>query len=252
MTPTLKDKIADSIRISWLCKSKKLKTYLKTIEKDELFIADFAAGENDEVPYFVQNLMLSCLQIDNSIPMTVYCTDIHTLRIESLFDILVENGLEKHTRVVLSRFETMTNEARFPDIQMEYLKREEALNNQLDRFIAEKKQIPVDGFDIGFLNNDVIGYIHEYYTEYTDAEKSIQGIHKTMAPGALLIVAEPCSLWQLDNISVLEANGFKFIEGYEVEIETGMVSEISEKTDFKTMGQLGHYTVLIFETVERL
>ncbi|MDF1541487.1 MAG: hypothetical protein P1Q69_21490, partial [Candidatus Thorarchaeota archaeon] len=134
----MKYNIAESIPISWICKSEKLKTYLETIGNEKILIADFAAGENDEIPFFIHNMMLECLEIGYLIPMIVYCTDLHILRIESLFDKLLEHNLEKHTRIVFSRFETMTEDASFPDIQKEYLKKGESSSNFLDKAIIEK------------------------------------------------------------------------------------------------------------------
>jgi hypothetical protein len=181
--------------------------------------------------------------------MMVYCTDLHTLRIESLFDKLQEENLAENTRVVLSRFESMTEEASFPEIQEEFINANSTESTEIERAILSKKSIPESCFDIGILNNDVIGYIHEYYKEYTDAGMSIRGIKSVMKPGSLLVVTQPCLLYPVDNIQVLQKHGFQFVEGYDIDIESGQPTPVDATTVPKSMSRLNHYTILIFETL---
>ena len=249
----MKEIILSSIPISWLCKSEKVRSHIQSITDDtnspsEVVIADFAAGENDEVPVFFHRLLRSCMDFTDPISMRVYCTDLHTLRIESLFDKLQEEDLIETTRVILSKFESMTKEAIFPEIQNEFLKDNSANLSKLDQYILAEKALPRSCFDIGILNNDVIGYIHEYYKEYTDAEQSIEGIKSVMKSKSLLVVTQPCLLYPIDNIEVLHGHGFQFIEGYDIETESGALTTVDEGTNPKSMSRLGHYTVLIFES----
>ncbi|MFW9849591.1 MAG: hypothetical protein ACFFF4_10630 [Candidatus Thorarchaeota archaeon] len=212
-----------------------------------IFVADFAAGENDEVPYFFHNILSSCLGLNREISITVYCTDLHTLRIESLFDKLYEQKLLGNTRVVLTKFESMIDNATFPEVQVEQLAETSVDRTFIDETVLTKNVIPKSCFDIGILNNDVIGYIHEYYKEYTDASRSIEGIKQVMKESSLLIVTQPCLLYPIDNIQVLEQFGFQFVEGFDIEILSGEITLIDSTTDHRTMSRLNHYTFLIFK-----
>ncbi|MHA1907784.1 MAG: hypothetical protein ACW98Y_10860 [Candidatus Thorarchaeota archaeon] len=250
---TLKEETYDDVPISWLCKSKTLRDFLGNFSSEpdskvELMIADFAAGETDEVPQFVHRRIQSCMKVAESISMKVYCTDLHTLRIESLFYRLEEEALVEDTRIVLSKFETMTEEASFPEVQKVFFEQEAPTMTYIDDYINSNSALPHSCFDIGVLNNDVIGYIHDYYREYTDAKKSLEGIRRVMKPHSLLIVTQPGLIFHMDNIDALSKHGFHFIEGFDIETENGRLTSIDEKSDPMSMGNLGHYTVLIFET----
>ncbi len=188
------------------------------------------------------------MDFTEQISMRVYCTDLHTLRIESLFDKLQEENLMEKTRVILSKFESMTKDAIFPDVQKEFLKTISEELSEIDQYILAEQALPESCFDIGILNNDVIGYIHEYYKEYTNAKQSIEGIKSVMKPQSLLVVTQPCLLYPIDNIEVLQRHGFQFVEGYDIETESGTLTTVDEGTNPKSMSRLGHYTVLIFES----
>jgi len=222
-----------------------LKEFLTT--NHEIFVADFAAGENDEVPYFFHNILNTCLELPREISITVYCTDLHTLRIESLFDKLYEEKLLRSTRVVLTKFESMIEDAVFPEVQVEQLREPSNERTLIDETVLTENIIPKSCFDIGILNNDVVGYIHEYYKEYTDAYCSIDGIKQVMKESSLLIVTQPCLLYPIDNIQVLEQHGFHFVEGFDIATSSGETTLVDRATDHRTMSRLNHYTVLIFK-----
>lgn len=216
-------------------------------KQETLLIADFASGENDEVPLFFHTILPKCMgNIETH--LLVYCMDIHSLRIESLFDKLIEHGLVSNTRIVAAKFESMIESARFPDIQLEYLNTAKGNQTWLDEDILKKRAVPMNCFDIGILNNDVIGYVSEYYKEYTDARKSIEGIRNALRTGAILIVTQPCLLYPVDNIKILSGLGFKFMDGLDIDLSTGTATVVTERTPPASLSRLGHYTFLVFET----
>ncbi|MFW9921553.1 MAG: hypothetical protein ACFFED_18275, partial [Candidatus Thorarchaeota archaeon] len=111
---------------------------------------------------------------------------------------------------------------------------------------VDNHRLPRGCFHIGILNNDVVGYIHEYYKEYTDASKSLQGIRSTMQDGGLLMVTQPCMLFPLDNIKVLESHGFRFTIGYDFDLKSDSMREIDRSLSFDELSKLGHYSILLF------
>jgi hypothetical protein len=139
----------------------------------------------------------------------------------------------------------MVTEASFRQDQVEYLNEHQHEQTILDRRIIEEQRIGEDAFDLGFLNNDVIGYLFEYYKAYTDALTSLEAVKKTMRSGSLLIVTQPCSLYPVDNLDVLSRVGFSFMEGIDVELKSGEVSLISEDSESDTLSRMGHYTYLV-------
>ncbi len=231
--------------IAWIGKSPALLDYLTLAKLEEEFlVADFASGEYDRVPSFFVKLLPG---LHNSCPerTIVYCTDIHALRLDSLMGKLEESNLLDYVRVVQAKLETMDEEANLRPDMIEYLKGSNSMTS-LDHHLKEHRNIPQETFDIGILNNDIVGYLHEYYTEYSDARLGLQKVHKTLKIGALLIVTMPCSLYVVDNVQVLESMGFEFVEGLDITLADGSITPLNHSSNPKTMSRLGHYTFLVF------
>jgi hypothetical protein len=172
--------------------------------------------------------------------------DIHALRLDSLMGKLEEASLLTDVRVVQAKLEEMDEEANLRPDMIDFLENRADTMTMLDNHLKSSKFIPQESFDIGIFNNDIVGYLHEYYTEYSDAQLGLQKVHKVLKKGALLVVTMPCSLYVINNIEVLESLGFKFVEGLDITISDGSPKAVDRSTDPKTMSRLGHYTFLIF------
>ncbi|MFW9961230.1 MAG: hypothetical protein ACFFDV_09435, partial [Candidatus Thorarchaeota archaeon] len=162
---------------------------------------------------------------------------------------LEESGLLERARVVLAKLESMDQEAFLRPSMIDYI--EEHLESAiwLDDFLMGENRFPPDCFDLGILNNDVIGYLHEYYKSYSDAQLGVQKVLKLIRKDGLLIVTMPCSLYPIDNIAVLEKVGFAFLEGVDVDLSTEEITTLNEEAKPETMSRLGHYTALFFGVV---
>jgi hypothetical protein len=232
--------------ITWITKSQVLLDYISSESvKEELLVADFASGENDSVSSFLVEILP---RLHSSPPKrtTVYCTDIHALRLDSLLGKLEESNLLDNVRVVQAKLEKMDSEASFRPDMIDYLERRNTTMTDLDHHLKNNSFIPNRTFDIGVLNNDVVGYLHEYYKEYSDAMVGLRQIYKSLKKGALLVVTMPCSLYAVDNIEVLESIGFEFLEGKDIDLSEGSVLDLDRDSQPHNMSRLGHYTFLIF------
>ncbi|MHA2359659.1 MAG: hypothetical protein ACXAB5_05265 [Candidatus Thorarchaeota archaeon] len=198
----------------------------------EFIVADFAAGEYDRVPsFFVRVIPKVQVETVARIRTTVYSIDLHALRLDSL---------------VQAKLETMDAESSFRPDMTEYLNQNPTEMTWLDRALSLEKRIPPESFDLGVLNNDVVGYLHEYYKEHSDAAIALKQVYNAIKIGGLLIVTMPCSLYIVDNVAVLESIGFDLVEGLEIDVEKGTVSQIDRETTPKSMSRLNHYSFLVF------
>ena len=231
--------------IAWIAKSQVLLDYLSSVESEPFLVADFASGEYDRVPSFFVNLLRN---FHSSVPerILVYSTDVHALRLDSLMGKLEESNLLDDVRIVHAKLETMDEEANLRPDMIEYLENKTDTMITLDHHLKDNKFIPEETFDIGVLNNDIVGYLHEYYTEYSDAQLGLQKVHKTLKKGALLIVTMPCSLYVIDNVEILESLGFEFLEGLNINLSDGSVKALDRATEPQSMSRLGYYTFLVF------
>ena len=211
---------------------------------NEFLVADFAAGEHDRVPSFFVNILPKIHSCPRRV--VVYCTDLHALRLDSLMGKLEESAILHNVRVVQAKLETMDLEAKFRPAMIEYLESRPDTMTSLDHYMMENSAIPMQSFDIGILNNDVVGYLHEYYAEYSDVATALQKVHATLKKGALLIVTKPGSLYIVDNIDVLEKVGFTFLEGKDIDLSDGSISDLKRSTEPQNMSRLRHYSYLIF------
>lgn len=226
-----------------------IRTREPTNGKDkELLVADFASGEHDRVPSFFVRILPKILPIDENLkkPTIVYCTDLHALRLDSLMGKLEESALLESVRVVHAKLETMDEEANLRPDMMEYLENQPNIMTWLDYHLKEKSSIPHETFDIGILNNDVVGYLHEYYKEYSDAAIGLQTVHKVLKKGAFLVVTMPCSLYVVDNVEVIESLGFEYLEGIDIDLTDGSITMLDRSTEPHAMSRLGHYSFLLF------
>lgn len=212
----------------------------------EFMVADYAAGEHDRVPSFFVRIIPDYQADVARIRTTVYSIDLHALRLDSLLGKLEESALLDRTRVVQAKLEVMDAEASLrPDV-IEYLSQNPTEMTWLDRSLSDEKRIPPESFNIGVLNNDVVGYLHEYYKEYSDAALALKQVYKTIKSGGLLIVTMPCSLYVVDNVAVLESIGFELVEGIDIDLANGTVSNINRKAAPESMSRLNHYSFLVF------
>jgi hypothetical protein len=226
-----------------------LKTQYSLQDAEELLIADFASGENDKIPNFIHRVLPDILSKHHtSRRRTVtYSTDLHGLRLDSLFGLFEEQRISDNARAIHARLERMVTEASFRPEQVDYLHGHQEEQTALDKRILEDECIGEASFDLGFLNNDVVGYLFEYYKAYTDALTSLEAVHKTIRSDGLLIVTQPCSLYRVDNLEVLRNVGFSFIEGFDVELSSGKITPISESIELDALSRMGHYTFFVLK-----
>ena len=237
--------------LSWISRSSILRDFLKenSEPEQELLVADFASGEHDRVPSFFIKIVSSLIHIKQQLSemIYVYCIDTHALRLDSLLGTLEESGLLNRTRVVMAKLESMNENAELRPAMMRYLEQNPRELIWLDDFLIGEKRLPPECFDIGILNNDIIGYMMEYYTEYSNAIEGLKGIKKLIKTNGLLIVTNPCSLYVVDNVTVLQNLGFDFIEGIDIDLGSGKTCSIEANQDPKAMSRIGHYTFLVFK-----
>ncbi len=237
--------------ISWICESKSVRDFLNSQyampNANDFLIADFASGENDNIPNFIHRVLPDLLpDLDFSRRRTItYSTDLHGLRLDSLYSLFQEREIVGFARAVHARLESMVSEASFREEQSDYLQAHQDELTVLYKRIINERRIGSDIFDLGFLNNDVIGYLFEYYKAYTDALASLEAVRKTLRPGGLLIVTQPCSLYPVNNFDVLKRVGFSFVEGFDFDLKTGESISIDESVELGALSRLGHYTFLI-------
>ncbi|MBD3405210.1 MAG: hypothetical protein GF411_03625 [Candidatus Lokiarchaeota archaeon] len=243
--------------IEWVFSFQKIIDYLQKLAiqntsktKPEIFVGDFGAGRNEEIPLFfskvIQNSILENSDWEKPYPIfKVYCTDVHTLRIEDLFSKLVDEDIIEHSRVVHAGLEDMGGFAVFPLDQKEVIAELEK-PTWIDVYINDHEAFPENSIDIGIMNNDMLGYLAEYYTEYSDLKRALEGAEKIIKQEGLFLVTQPCSLYKFDNIEVLENTGFSFLMGADIDKQTGEIEYIKKDTDPKRLGNLNHYTFLAF------
>ncbi|MFW9982981.1 MAG: hypothetical protein ACFFE3_13835 [Candidatus Thorarchaeota archaeon] len=244
--------------IAWILKSGVVMDFMREADETEpsderrreFLVADYAAGEHDRISSFFIKILHEIDSVPNTIKRaTVYCIDLHALRLDSLLGKLEESHLLDRARVVQARLESMDLEAIFRPDMIEYLNQNPTEITWLDRDILLNKRIQSESFDIGILNNDVVGYLHEYYKEYSNAALALKQVFQTIRSGGLLIVTMPCSLYVVDNVAVLESVGFKFIEGVDIDLDVGKVSIIDRNVSPRSISKLNHYSFLVFSRV---
>jgi len=219
--------------------------YISSASSDEFLVADFASGEYDRVPTFFVDILPRMLS-NRPNRTIVYCTDIHALRLDSLMGKLEESGMLDNVRVVRAKLEEMDTNATLRPDMLAYLDERPSRMTALDHHLRLKEFYPAKTFDVGVLNNDIVGYLHEYYTEYSDAQKGLEKVYSVLKSGAILVVTMPCSLYVVDNIQVIESLGFMFVEGIDIKLSDGSIRHLERSADPRIMSRLGHYTFLIF------
>ncbi|MFW9958763.1 MAG: hypothetical protein ACFFCT_11890 [Candidatus Odinarchaeota archaeon] len=214
---------------------------------DEFLIADFASGEHDRVPsFFIQILPELLCDVNVARESFVYSIDLHSLRLDSLLGNLEESGLLERARVVQAKLESMDQEASLRPSMIDFIEEHLETAIWLDDFLIGENRFPPDCFDLGILNNDVIGYMHEYYKSYSDAQLGVQKVFNLIRKNGLLVVTMPCSLYVVDNISVLENTGFEYVEGIDIDLKNEHITSIEPNSNPETFSRLGHYTFLVF------
>lgn len=221
-------------------------------ERDDYFyIADFASGEYDRVPSFFVRELPKLLKDDigPSKKTYVYCTDLHALRLDSLLGKLEEEGMLDNVRVVQAALEKMDEEATLRPAMIDFLNSNPETISWLDDFLIREQRFPPECFDIGILNNDIVGYMQEYYKDYSDAKKGLQKVQKLVRKDGFLVVTMPCSLYVVDNVALLEEIGFKYLQGVDVNLSTGKKTFLEKDVKPADLSRLGHYTFLIFTRI---
>ncbi len=213
-----------------------------------MLVADFASGEYHRVPTFLTKILPRIVNLsqDSEKRIVVFCTDLHVLRLDSLLGKLEEDELLDNVRVVFAALENMDVEASIRPPNLDYIKEHPDVVTWLDDFLIDEQRFPTECFDVGILNTDIVGYLHEYYTEYSDAEKGLLKVWSMIRPGGLLVVTMPCMLYKVDNISVLEKIGFEFLQGIDITLSTGEKTFLEKNVLLDQLSNLGHYTFLIF------
>jgi hypothetical protein len=236
--------------ISWIMESPAFSNFMKASLRrgnNDFLIADFASGEHDKVPSFFICILPKLLHVEGAIRKTaVYSIDVHGLRLDSLLGKLEEKDVLARARVVQAKLETMNEEASFRPDMMEYLENHLDDVLWLDDFLIGEKRFPPECFDIGILNNDIVGYMMEYYIEYSDAIIGLSKVHELIIDGGLLVVTMPCALYVVDNITVLRDSGFEYIEGIDIDLKNEHITSIEPGRNPETFSRLGHYTFLVF------
>ncbi|MFW9869917.1 MAG: hypothetical protein ACFFEL_09845, partial [Candidatus Thorarchaeota archaeon] len=217
---------------------------------NEFLVADYAAGEHDRVPSFFLKVIHELQPVIFAKKrVTVYSIDLHALRLDSLLGKLEESNLLSRSRVVQARLESIDIEAIFRPDMIEYLTQNPTETTWLDKEIIFNRRINSESFDIGILNNDVVGYLHEYYKEYSNARLALKQVYKTIRSGGLLVVTKPCSLYVVDNVAVLESIGFKLIDGLDINLNNGKTTSIDRNSTPESMSRLNHYSFLVFSRI---
>lgn len=234
--------------ISWIVNSQVLLDFLEceTPSEDEMFIADFASGEHDRVPTFLLRVLRSSLRRRPRRRWVTYSIDLHALRLDSLLGKLEEESLLGNARVVQARLETMRTSATLRPGLVAFLEKHDSMMTMLDRILLLEEHIPAQSFELGILNNDVVGYLHEYYTEYGHPSRALEGVHQVMKTGGLIIVTMPGLLYPVDNVRVLESLGFSYVQAVDIDTSSGVQRTFDEKPEDVSFSSLGHYSFLVF------
>ncbi|MHA1136038.1 MAG: hypothetical protein ACTSSE_06075 [Candidatus Thorarchaeota archaeon] len=237
--------------VSWVTESSHFIEFIQnwiSESEDDLLVADFASGEHDRVPSFFTKELPQIMNLpqDSEKRIVVFCTDVHALRLDSLLGKLEEDELLANVRVVHAALEKMDVEANLRSPNRDYIKEHPDIATWLDDFLIGEKKLPSECFDIGILNTDIVGYMHEYYTEYSDAEKGFSKVWSMIRPGGILVVTMPCMQYKVDNISILEKVGFTYVEGLDITLSTGEKTLLEKNVRLDELSNLGHYTFLLF------
>ncbi|MCK5389198.1 MAG: hypothetical protein KAJ36_01830, partial [Candidatus Thorarchaeota archaeon] len=187
--------------------------------------------------------------IDPPKKICVYCTDLHALRLDSLLGKLEEEDMLDNVRVVQAALEKMDEEATLRPAMIDFLDSNPETISWLDDFLIGEQRFPPECFDIGVLNNDIVGYMHEYYKEYSDALIGLQKVQRLIRNNGLLVVTMPCSLYIVDNVAVLEEIGFKYLQGVDIKLSSGEKTYLEKNAKPASLSRLGHYTFLIFTKI---
>jgi len=237
--------------ISWITVSPAFTDFMTKLFKEakkDITIADFASGEHDRVPsFFIRHLpRLLGLQDESIGKVYVYSIDLHSLRLDSLLGKHEESHLLDRARVVRAKIESMDQDAAMRPAMTEFIQEHPDTATWLDDFLIEENRFPPECFDLGVLNNDIIGYMLEYYQTHSDVIVGLQKVRSSIRTGGLLAVTMPCSLYVLNNVAALEKSGFEFLEGFDVDLSTKEVTFVEKDAEPGTMSRLGHYTLLLF------
>ncbi|KAJ5068570.1 hypothetical protein M0811_02512 [Anaeramoeba ignava] len=252
----------DAIRL--ILKSKFLYEYFKKhfFEefKNPLMIGDYGSGRNEEVPMFFSIWIneyfpeFSKNIETKEIKSYIYCIDLHQTRLLSLMNKLADASILSTSRMIFSKLEDLSTKAEILDTQIKLLKKEDM--NDLDLEIEKSKRIPENYFDIGVLNNDMIGFLYQYYTENSKPSnliKCLNEIRKSQKKDSLLITTGVGLLYKnIDYIKLLKEANFEFIELIDINIKDQdqlLVITKPEEFNLSKMSLLNHYSFAVFKAI---
>lgn len=232
--------------LEWIWVSSFLRSHVlrKQHNPHNILVADFGPGENEEVPVFFAKTFRDLVNVT----AIVYCIDFHELRLESLMNKVSEEEAAASSRFVLARLESMTSKAKLMEPREPLPVSGDFAAGEVDKALMNESRVPTQCFDIGVLNNDMVGYLSEYYRSQSDLYSCISQIHATMRQGSLLIVTQPGLLYRLDTVSVLEKRGFVFREYVDIDLATGTTKSTKTRPDVSTLSLMNHYSFLLFLT----
>ncbi len=232
--------------LEWIWASPYLREHVlrRRSHSRSILVADFGPGENEEVSVFFAKTFRDLANVT----AIVYCIDFHELRLESLMNKVAEEGAAASSRFVLARLESMTSKAKFVESRDPLSVSGEFAIGEIDKIIMNESRVPAQCFDIGVLNNDMIGYLSEYYRSQSDLDSCLSQIHSTMRPGSLMVVTQPGLLYRLDSVSMLEKQGFVFRECVDIDLGTRVVKSTMTRPDVSALSLMNHYSFLLFLT----
>ncbi|MEM4735623.1 MAG: hypothetical protein QXS20_07900 [Candidatus Thorarchaeota archaeon] len=227
--------------LDWILRSPTIRQRIFSSRGNHLLVADFASGENASVPIF----FLSCISPQLRPRPVVYCIDSHELRLEGLTSRLMEEGILDGFRTVHAKLESMSKSARITGPPAVTGSDRPASWNALDTHIEAHLSIPAGVFDVGIMNNDVIGFLSEYYCMHDGVMECLREIQRVMADSSTLIVTQPGLLYPLDNVSLLRAAGFIILEAVEVAPRHGSVSIYRDPSELPLRHHKDEYRFLV-------
>ncbi|KAJ3434697.1 hypothetical protein M0812_01818 [Anaeramoeba flamelloides] len=252
------DQTEENEKKEQLTKKEKEKEQEKEIIPEKPFlIGDYGSGRNQEVPKFYLQVLDSVFQKEypnlKKIESFCYCADLHPTRLFALFNTCSQEDILERTRLVISKLETMSKSAKILDVQKNQLQKQQEKQTWLDKALISTEKFPESCFDLGVLNNDMVGFLAEYYSSNSDLMESLEEVKKSIRTGGHLLVTSPNTLHKIDNIKVLEEVGFKFVSYSDYNIKSEEIVNIFEKEDVPRGEdrKLDHFNFLFFVLPEK-
>ncbi|KAJ6241780.1 hypothetical protein M0813_00486 [Anaeramoeba flamelloides] len=227
-----------------LTKKEKEKEQEKEIIPEKPFlIGDYGSGRNQEVPKFY-------LQVLDSVFQKEYP---NLKKIESFVIVQIYTQQGYLLYLIPVHKKTFWKELKILDVQKNQLQKQQEKQTWLDKALISTEKFPESCFDLGVLNNDMVGFLAEYYSSNSDLMESLEEVKKSIRTGGHLLVTSPNTLHKIDNIKVLEEVGFKFVSYSDYNIKSEEIVNIFEKEDVPRGEdrKLDHFNFLFFVLPEK-